>query len=393
MLNPENACALPATRLQPPAPTYTVKVPVITYYGVNTIQTEYGYLFRVFYDVQQEVWRTSMSGEMVVWLVKENTWRSGSYSHWLSIKETLPRPTQFRDITLPSYPLLPVDTQEIPRQIHHLWIGTSVPNQNIMDTIARNTTNTADFRVTLHTDVNDELFTTLANALSEVAPNVTIAQLKGTPFFDQFQRTDIYKHYLSACTAGVPNYSAASDMLRYPLTNHYGGIYMDVDDSFSTTIGEQAFMAAGNDVLLGPLVNHYGADFRGYNSSIFASLPNNPVLASVTQEMTRRCDANPDFFKQPRPQLTDQSSPEFKTYSTELFRLTGPQVFNDVLARERPDYYSTIFNLADDEGSLTQYDVYDTVYAGHLTKVAEHYFPFAERAPVEIGMEHSWVST
>ncbi|OPA85233.1 hypothetical protein BFW87_27775 [Pseudomonas fluorescens] len=393
MLNPDNTCTLPNSQLQPSAPPYIIKIPEVVFFAENTVLTEFGYMIPVFYDVQHELWRSTLDPDTAVWLTAKNQWRSGAFSYWQSVRETLPRPTRFRDIVLPSYPVLPVATQEIPRQIHHIWIGTSMPGPNIIDTIMRNTANTADFTVTLHTDVGDELFATLKNRLKQVAPNMTVTQLNGTAFFDQFKTTDIHKHYVNASTGTVTNYSAASDMLRYPLANHYGGIYMDVDDSFSHTLSEHSFLAADNDVLLGPLINHYGADFTGYNSSIFASASNNPVLAKVTEEMTRRCDNNADFFIKPRLQVTDQSSPEFKEYATELFSLTGPQVLNDVLASERPDYYRTLFNLSQAYGPLAQHSALDTAYAAELTRIAEHYFPFFEKAPVEIGKEHSWVST
>lgn len=393
MLNPEGTCALPISQLQPSAPPHTVRVPNVQFFGDYTLLTEHGYEIQVIYDVQHELWRSAAEPDRVVWLTRNNKWRVGWFSEWQSIRETLQRPTHLNEIALPNYPLLPVDTQEIPRQIHQIWIGKSMPGQDVIDTIARNTANTADFKVTLHTDVSDELFLRLTNRLKEVAPKVVVIQLNETAFFDHFKTTEIHQHYLNASTREVTTYSAACDMLRYPLVNHYGGIYMDLDDWFINPLGEHAFRAAYNDVLLGRLISHYGADFKGYNSSIFASAANNPVLTEISKEVTRRCDGATDFFSTPRADIEDQSYSEYNAYVSKLFRLTGPQVFNDVLARERPDYYSILFNLSPHHGPLERYKVLDTAYDAKLTRVAEHYFPFAEKARVKIGSAHTWLST
>lgn len=402
MLNPEHHCTPPVSALQPLAPLHTSRVPVVKFEHHLSVLDAEGAPMSIWYDVQHGVWMThpdTIDGELLtqaVWLTHEGYWDRGTLEDWQAIRHKLPQPTEFRNVELPGYPVLPTDTQPIPREIHKIWIGTLLPSQNLIDALTRNGAHTAGYKVIVHTDVSDDLLIPLTQILKNAVPTLTIAPLNGTVFFEDFKKHAIYKHYLNISTGTTTNYSAASDILRYPLVNHYGGIYMDMDDCFTTKISEQVFMAASNDVLLGTFINAPHADFYGYNSSIFATHANNPVLVKVTEEMLSRCDKHKDFFIKPRPHFTgkyDSTYEALKTYSAELFQLTGPQVFNDVLARERPDYYGVLVQRSRSHGTKINPGVVDTAYFHKLSKVTDHYFPFFERARVVIGAEHSWITT
>lgn len=397
MLNANDYCRLPRGPLQPDAPPHEVRVPAVQFSEKNLVTTEEGYEIAVYYDVQRELWRSSdvMLTSSVVWPTAAGHWSFADISEWPAIRERLPAPTHFKTIRLPSYPQLPQNAQPIPRQVHHIWVGTSVPGQTLLENMTRNALHTQGYACTLHVDVSSELLGTLTELFKTRAPNLNITHLQGSVFFEQFKNTRLYPHYLNATTGAGANFGAASDMLRYPLVNHYGGIYMDVDDAFTTPIAKMDFPAAPNDVLLGNRVTHVPSSFDGYNSSIFATHSKNPVLTEITEEMINRCDQDTRFFTDPRPRFTAEHeyTPAFRDYSKRLFSLTGPQLLNDVMARERPDYYSLMFNLSTAHGTTSTFGVLDRTYTEKVLTVAEHYFPFYKRAPVKIGTEHAWAHT
>jgi hypothetical protein len=339
-----------------------------------------------------------------MWRNAAGTWSMGSHAQWRAIKDNLPAPQRVKRIQLPSLPVLPDPKSilAIPKNIHFIWLGNSVPKPEIIENIAKNTHLSSGYLSTLHVDIQSpEVLARIRESFRVAAPELVISELRSTPFFDEFTRSYSYTQYQNVMEGPGKNFSAASDVLRYPLNNHHGGIYMDVDDAFTVDISDIEFRAAPNDLLLGPKVSEKMAGFTGYNSSIFASHPNNPILGEISKEMQERYRQSAGFFDKARPRIDEagdlmnpaEAAMDMPAYATELFRLTGPKVLNDVLAIERPDYYRLCFNAEIGGDISSTHHVWDERYVKQQFELIDHYFPFSTRANVAIGHEHSWFST
>lgn len=388
MLSAAQFCTRPVGPLQPYAPVHTVSVPKIDSVS-RTVSTGGGYVMRVIYDAQHRLWRPAdwrVDKTRVAWCAADGYWKTGTLDEWSAVKDTIPPPRDFITVEFPKLPLLPTNAQPIPKNIHHIWVGPSLPDDDLIANITTNITRSEGYVTTLHTDISDELFTTLKEKLNHVGPSLIVSNLRQTVFFESFIKGPIYPHYTNALNGAGHNYAAGADMLRYNVVNHYGGIYMDMDDHFVKSITDMDFRAAPNDVLLGSVVKYEPAKFFGYNNSIFASHPGNPVLTKVVEEMVTRLDNKKEFFLTPKTR--NPTAAEFNAYAEEFFSLTSPQLFNDVLSRERPDYYEVLFGLQED--LLIKRGVFDNDYVTQVLFVSEHYCPFFRRAQVEIGAAQSW---
>ncbi|MDQ0739980.1 glycosyltransferase family 32 protein [Pseudomonas sp. W4I3] len=389
MLSAAQFCTRPVGPLQPYAPVHTVSIPKVDHIRLGLVPTGAGYVMPVLYDVQHRLWRPAEWGlaqTHVAWCAANGYWKSGTLAEWNVVKDTIPAPREFITFEFPKLPVVPTHAQPIPKSIHHIWVGPSLPDDDLIANITTNIARSEGHITTLHTDISDELFTTLQEKLKHIRPSLIISNLREMDFFERFKSGPIYPHYTHALNGAGHNYAAAADMLRYHLVNHYGGIYMDMDDHFVNSIAGMDFRAAPNDVLLGPVIEYEPAKFSGYNNSIFASHPDNPVLTKVVEEMATRLDNKKDFFLTPK--IRNPTATEHDTYAEEFFSLTSPQLFNDVLSRERPDYYEVLFGLQAE--NLIKNVVFDNDYVAKVLLVSEHYCPFFQRAGVEIGAAQSW---
>lgn len=411
MLGPSGYCRLPSTPLQPYAPAVEIDLPMD---GILANPVVPGYLIKtgenylkVIFLVNYNVWGVMDSAGAVrhrAWRDAAGTWRTGSHAQWMAIKNNLTAAQQVKRIQLPLLPVLPHSGSilPIPKNIHFIWLGNSVPKPEIIDNIANNVRLSSGYLSTLHVDIQSpEVLARIRESFRLAAPDLVISELRSTPFFDEFMGSYSYTQYQNVMAGPGKNFSAASDVLRYRLTNYYGGIYMDVDDAFKFDISDIEFRAASNDLLLGPKVSEEMAGFSGYNSSIFASHPNNPILSEISKEMQERYRQSGVFFDRARPRVDEdgalmnpaEATMDMPAYATELFRLTGPKVLNDVLAIERPDYYRLCFTAEEGADISATYHVWDERYVKQHFELIDHYFPFSSRADVAIGHEHSWFST
>ncbi|WNC10277.1 glycosyltransferase [Pseudomonas coleopterorum] len=208
-------------------------------------------------------------------------------------------------------------------------------------------------------------------------------------FFKTLLASDSGPQYRACRTGQAKNYAAASDVLRYPLIDAHGGVYMDVGNTFATAHADLQLRVGPEDVLLDDAVVLADVPYSGYNGHAFASHPDNPVLKVVTRAMQARFKARPDFYAKPRPILKKGASTSetrtFWRYVKDTFEMTGPQLLDDALCETRPDYYDLLLR-ADLKQSL---GISSQAYERQLTACVEHYFPFAGRVEVEVGNLHS----
>ncbi|WP_263261048.1 DUF6543 domain-containing protein [Pseudomonas sp. RIT-PI-S] len=296
---------------------------------------------------------------------------------------------------LPSAGRLP-----LPRTIHSIWLGRRMPGK-LVDNLLRNAaqagSGAAPFDYHLYLAIDDPLDHTLTLAdLAAAAPNLKVQELKSTEFFRSFAQSPYYQQYLAATEGSGINYASAADVLRYRMLHHFGGVYMDVDDVIyaGTQSGdgfaEKDWTVAPGKLLLNGLVSEPRLGLHcGFNTSNFATLPDNPVLAQISEESYMRFLANRDLYYR-RPYEGADSHEAVTAYARRINQVTGPGVFNDVLMERQPELqqFRSICRIAT--------ELY--VPARHLAALHRQirtytpsYCPLAWR--IRIGATSSWLHT
>ena len=389
----------------PPRPTRLtrqISLPMDDVLGeAGTYMAKIGnYVEFIGYDTQLGTWRQLIGTELgsPVWRDSKGQWQKGSIDQFNANKSLTPTPTRLKTFDFPALPQVPENALAIPNHIHYIWIGTQAPPLHLINNMATNINRSTEFISTLHLDVSDELFNTIKSLCREKVPQLVVSKLSNEPFFDTFLKSQNAEQYSAIKNAPHKMYAAACDVIRFPLTHYYGGLYLDLDDVLKVALKSADLKAAANDLLLGSLVKKEDIDFYGYNSSHYASQPNNPVLSAISTEMHKRYLANKDYYLQPRPVVDEQLPPvalaqareRHKAYYKEYFRLTGPTLLNDVLLMERPDCYNTVFQVVKGQTVLETSSIADMPYAQSLQAAFDHYFPFAHKFEIDTGSEHSW---
>lgn len=346
------------------------------------------------YDADEQTWRLNHLGNTdYLWLSAEGDWRSGDRLQWQAAAKDAPAARATMSIVLPPLPILPAGASAIPRVVHYIWVGHELPSQALLDNVVGNAAAMQGWRTVLHVDLESETLLTQLKGIFADKLGVAITPLADQDFFQTLLTGDSGPQYRACRNGQARNYAAASDVLRYPLIDAHGGLYMDVDNRFTTVHADLQLHAGPEDVLLDDAVVLADVPYSGYNSHVFASHANNPVLKAVTRAMQARFKANPDFYAKPRPILKKDASTRetltFWRYVKDTFEMTGPQLLDDVLRETRPDYYDLLLR-ADLKQSL---GISSQAYERQLTACVEHYFPFAGRVEVEVGNLHSWTST
>jgi hypothetical protein len=172
---------------------------------------------------------------------------------------------------------------------------------------------------------------------------------------------------------------------------------MDVDDEFANEVPMEACLkAAPDDLLLGSCYSVVDFDLFSYTQSHFASQPGNALLMQMLAESANRLATSPIFsWRRPWRTPGEPISLELNTYIREVLRITGPELFTDVIA----EYRSEAFNL---EGSLLRaMEVLHyapnrprymaSSYLAAAGAALAHYQPFgAGTFQVKVGAEGSW---
>lgn len=385
---------LPPTQsgfLQPDAPAIKVAIPID---GVSTSGGRYSIMIDgrqrgVIYDDDAKTWKLPGTDSRGLRLDQNGDWQSRSV---LDEPQPINPHANVEVVELPRLPTMPTHLKPIPRKIHYIWVGDQPLEEARMENLIRNANRSPDFQSVLHVDVDSqETLNRIRASVKSRAPSLAVSNLQDENFFAAFLRGRHQALYREARGGAGKNYAAASDILRYPLIDAYGGIYMDSDDVLTASINGVHLEAAHGDLLLGKAVAVPSLDFRGYGNSLFASHAGNPVLARLSEELALRNQAQPGFFETPPPTV-DRSTPvtelltsqAMKGYRKTVFELTGPALFNDVLREQRPDYY----HLGIDPPS--HLPVRSAAFQRQLEALQDHFFPFKRKAPVEIGNGHDW---
>lgn len=305
------------------------------------------------------------------------------------------------DLPLPvEIPSLPAASLPIPRRISCLWVGDKVIEPHLVTNLARNATRLQgseyNLRLFLSSAAPDAYAENL-RLLEAQAPGVQVLPLEEQAFFRAFRQSKYYAQYHAALDGNggiASNYASASDVLRYPMLHHEGGLYMDVDDALlapaesAQAINQVDLLAASDGLLLAPPMSNEKLGMNClYNSSLIGSQPGNPLLEAIAEEMHARYQNNLDFYDS-KPSLS-QDPANFYRYANRLSRLTGPALLTDVVDRHLPALRTLrqITNLC----IMPRINAYQFVDLPGAQQAMDSLLPLNRFA--KVGANHSWSRT
>ncbi|WP_080727646.1 glycosyltransferase [Pseudomonas fluorescens] len=317
-------------------------------YSLNYQGVEHNVIF----DSSVGAWKaTNLStgvqelNHMYFWRTGKGKWQRGTFNELRKSKPIDAHRFQFVDISPPTAINIPHDVKPLPKEFHYFWAGQDIP-ANLVENMVSNALRTPGYKSILHVDAdNPGIFQAIKSKLESRAPGLTVMNLHEDELLKQLKNGDMYNYFRQG---QGKNLAAVSDVARYPIMNKYGGIYLDTDDVIQANIasGSSALKAGSTDIILNRPVAHSLTDYNAfYNTSNFATHPDNPVIAHVITEMEKRFAANKSYFTANRPTVSRDSAgkiqftPEFNVYETKIFETVGPTLFNDILKSKKPDIY------------------------------------------------------
>lgn len=242
------------------------------------------------------------------------------------------------DLKLP-IEIPPIDSaglRPLPKQILSIWVGDQTLPDELLKKIETNVERLRGtqyrYRLYLSND-SSEAYEINKTRLAEFSDKLEIKTLEDEPLFHDFKETEYYEQYAKALER--KHYSSACDVLRYPLLNAEGGIYMDVDDELLAAeldnralIGSSHLSTTPEGLVLGsPVSNDMMGMHADYNTNVIGSHANNDTLQIISDRI-REHYLNNETFYESRP-LTGQ--PGHEAYVKALSSMTGPAVLNEVI--------------------------------------------------------------
>ncbi|MFO3722552.1 dermonecrotic toxin domain-containing protein [Pseudomonas sp. HLMP] len=237
--------------------------------------------------------------------------------------------------------------QPIPKHILSIWVGDKVIPSELLATLASNSRRLTSSQYQLKlllSNASPAAFEENLQLLGTQAPNIRVLPLEEQPFYRSFSQSPNFAQYQHALNGSGANFSSASDVLRYPLLEHEGGLYLDVDDVLlpapsapddpeQAALDSLTLATSPDGLLLGiPASNETLGMHCQYNTNMLGSHPNNPTLQAISQEIHARYQADRAFYDS-KPQADDAA---FERYALRLSDLTGPGVFNHVVDQRLP---------------------------------------------------------
>lgn len=302
-------------------------------------------------------------------------------------------------VTIPAS-LPQASLREIPKHAMSVWLGHKTLSEELLANIANNAERLDEAGYTYRFYLSrtwPEAFEQNLRLLKQRAPTLTVLPLEDQPVYESFTRTEGYAQYQAAVDGNggrARNYSAASDVLRYHLLYHEGGLYMDVDDTLlkatahNPALRELPLKTSADGLLLHPPVSNelLGMNVE-FNGSMIGSHPGNPVLLEISKELRQRYLANPDFFNSRPDRALDPKA--FQAYSATLNRLCGPGMLTDVATRHLPALHTLreINNFM----VMPNFNTAPFIDLPAYEAAVREYLPLNRIA--RIGSANTWVST
>ena len=235
---------------------------------------------------------------------------------------------------------------EIPAQFYCIWIGNLPIKRELIDLLEANAIHAGKGRrpyaLTLYlSSENTAVFNDNEAALKQHAPSVEVVELERSAFYQGFRSSRYFEQYRAAVdgNAGVGrNFASATDVLRYPLLNFHGGLYLDVDDALKGPWGDTEVAADATGLVLNSPVNNITLNMdQSFNNSCFGSHPGNPTLEAISARSYQRYLQAKTVYSDPRPIAGTAPAEVFSEYMQKISYLTGPAVFNDVIDELLPE--------------------------------------------------------
>ncbi|MFK0089443.1 dermonecrotic toxin domain-containing protein [Pseudomonas sp. NPDC090755] len=295
-----------------------------------------------------------------------------------------------------------IKRSQIPKQVSSLWIGNARMGEHYLQAIEQNASVLAgsQFRYQLFLGGDASAYEHNLRTLVERAPGLEVLKLEEQPFFKAFEGSKYYPQYEAATDARsvARNYSSASDILRYRLLRHEGGIYLDCDDFLDipgkspAEVREQLEQLELSTTAKGLILNEpmssalLGMD-NEFNTSLIGSHAGNPTLDAISDEILLRYEQfEPDFY------TASEGNPVERDldYARRLNFLTGPDVLNSIVDRELPwlqqlrEAYKILMLPIRNRSLLMDVEYFEKV-------LLPRFMPLDDM--VIVGAEHSWLST
>lgn len=353
------------------------------------------------------------------WRSAKNNWQMGSLENFQKAKKIPEHNFRFVEAPAPAILQVPRNVRPLPQDIHYFWAGGEIPDKLIKN-MAANADKMPGFKSIVHVDADTPaLLQAIKLKLETDAPGVTVMNLHEEDFFQPLKSTELYLYFRQG---QGKNLAATSDVARYPLMNKYGGIYLDTDDTIEGAVGAAGLNAGDADILVSQPVIHKVTDFKPFfNTSNFATQPDNPVVTEMITEMNRRFSTNKAYFAANRPTITRDANggfgytTEILSYERKVFETVGPNLFDDVLRSQRPDIYEIGFDGICKEykqvngrlqrGAVVSVEADTRAYYANkgitppdniqqtVRDAKQLYMPLHTQLKVKVGAEHSWIDT
>lgn len=349
---------------------------------------------KVTYDVEAGLWRGLKENGQVnnqfYWRNGREGWQGGSKAEAIAGNRNAPASRVNKTFKLPRLPSLPSGSTEVPKVIHYFWAGNEMP-EHLLENIIENSRKSPGYKSIVHVDANDTgTFQKIKSALDHKVGGLEVHDLKEDEAFRELnagQYGEMYQYFRSG---QGQNLSASSDVMRVALIKKYGGIYLDTDDTLAFNVGNVTLTASPNDILMNSPVTYQPTDFKGFNTSNFASHPDNPLFDKILEESYQRYKANESWFATHRPffkeGLSAAEQQAYKEYETRIFEVTGPRMFGDVLEQEKYGFFPVVDEVTElAKARLLLPDNYVKKYS----QVRDFYMPMSHKFGVSIGAEHS----
>lgn len=226
----------------------------------------------------------------------------------------------------------------LPKTIISIWVGDKVIPENLLKTIGSNVERlrNTDYRYLMYLSSKDQYaFASNEANLAHYRDKLEILRLEDEQPFKDFEDSEHHEQYQKAIE--MRHYASACDVLRYPLLNAEGGIYMDVDDTLRIAehnLDTRALIASATLkttpeglVLSAPMSNALMGMHHEYGTSIIGSHADNYTLTRISEKMRERFLEKPAFYDS-RP-LKGEAG--YEDYVKALSGMTGPRLLNDVI--------------------------------------------------------------
>lgn len=302
------------------------------------------------------------------------------------------------DLPLPvNIPTPAPDSAPIPKLISSLWVGDKVISEPLLANLAANAARLSDSEYSMRlflSKASPTAYEQNARLLAARAPGLQVLPLEEQGFFRAFRQSRYYAQYEAALDGNggiATNYASATDVLRYRMLHHEGGLYMDVDDFLlpdgkGETIDQVELRTPPDGLLLPPPMSNEKMSMNClYNTSLIGSHPGNPLLDAISDEMLARYQTHADFYES-RPSL-EQDPSGFYRYANTLSYLTGPALLTEVVDRHLPGLRTLrqIINLH----TMPRVNTYPFINPSQANTALKQLLPLNRFAGV--GGNHSWV--